>query len=130
MDWHGEEKAPKKDLPHLNDIRKRLAKLPRITRQFLCRIAQLNGGGSVNPHELEHHLDWTTDEVIEQIRILKDHELGDLEEADEYGDPPRLYLCDPYRGEYEGFEVLCQFASKAGVSLDDLLVDLRFDLLD
>jgi hypothetical protein len=64
---------------------------------------------------------------MEQVQILIDH---DLAWTNEYDDAPYIYLSVGGLDWPEMWSDLREYSRRAKVPLRDLIVDLRFDLLD
>jgi hypothetical protein len=119
----------------------RIRELPIETRRLLSiavrrayeqatREQDLGGLGSstVNPIEVQKATHLSNDEMREQIRILDEHRLASVEDDDGngqwtmyiYGQKSWIRLPEDIAG----------FCKQRGISLDEIFVDLKFDLLD
>jgi hypothetical protein len=119
----------------------RLRELPMETRRFLSiavrrayehavRKRDLGGLGSstVNPTEVQKATRLSNDEIREQVRILEEHKLANVDEDDESG---RWTMYISGQGDWSRLpEDIAHFCKEKAIPIDEIFVDLRFDLLD
>lgn len=128
-------------LAEMSQFAERVRELPLSTRSLLCiaarratekaeRSRDWGGLGSLtlNPGELEKATNLSHQELRDQIRILDDHGFADLD--DNCGDGPwTLHIYG--QGDWTRLlEDLVQCCKKHRIPLEEILVALRFDLLD
>ncbi|UWZ85253.1 hypothetical protein [Occallatibacter riparius] len=119
----------------------RVRELPIETRRLLSiavrrayekatREHDLGGLGSatVNPFEVQKATGLTDDEIREQVRILSDHKLASVDDDEGIG---RWTMYIYGEGHWSRLpEDIAGFCKAQGISLDEIFVNLRFDLLD
>jgi hypothetical protein len=129
-----EVKRMKKYAPRVRELpietRKLLSIAVRRAYEQATREHDLGGLGSstVNPIEVQKATHLSNDEMREQIRILDEHRLASVEDDDGngqwtmyiYGQKSWIRLPEDIAG----------FCKQRGISLDEIFVDLKFDLLD
>jgi len=119
----------------------RVRELPIETRKLLSiavrrayeqagRERNLGGLGSstVNPIEVQKATRLSNDEMREQIRILDQHGLASVEDDDGSGQWT-MYIYGQ-KSWTRLPEDIAGFCKQQGISLDEIFVDLKFDLLD
>ena len=124
-------------IEELAELTKRIAKLPVTTRQFLCIIINrtkgekeglLSSGINISLAEIQHACRLSDSELRDQVTILEDcgFACNDFE-----GDRGAHYLTlfDANRN-WPVWNDLYAFAAKANVDLSEILIELKFDLLD
>jgi len=118
----------------------RVKELPIETRRLLsiavrrayeqAARARRRGLGSltVNPTEVQKAANLGNDEMREQVRILDEHGLASVDEDEGIGSWT-MYIYG--EGDWSRLpEDIARFCKRRDISLDDIFVDLNFDLLD
>ena len=136
---------PGADLPsfldEVNDYGARLRQLPTSTRELLAiavrrttqkaeRDSDRAGLGSltVNPGEIHKATGLTGPEFQEQLRILEDHGLASVDDAD--GNGRFLLYLYGHVGGCRIPEEIVHAGKDCDIPLEGVYVNLRFDLLD
>lgn len=123
-------------IPLIVEFAEKVKMLPVPTRELLA-IAITRGtafGGErrhleVPAGELLHACDLAPDQLREQIVILKNRNVAWIDSDFEYDHDEVLYIGESLAG-WSFAEDLQSFCKIANVSIQQIIVDLRFDLLD
>lgn len=121
----------------LSELTRRIAKLPVTTRQFLCIIVDrtkgqkegfISSGINISLAEIQHACCLGDIELQDQVTILKDCGFACYDYDGDRG-AHYLTLFDANR-DWPVWNDLYAFAMKANVDLSEILIELKFDLLD
>jgi hypothetical protein len=115
----------------LTDYRNRLAELPREERQLLLVAARLLQKGEVTFSELRKVTKVSTEAIAESLRLLEKHRFLDADY--DFGDPPvshrRVQGMKGGLNNEEHIDTLIAVCESEGLDPEQVIVDLRFDLL-
>jgi hypothetical protein len=129
------DKRIKKDCKKaITDLIARLHKVPTRTRQFLASIVRrsnepecgISSSGSVLATEIAEACDLSYPEAASQIQILDKYRIAGLDEDTACID---LWSIGE-NGDWDFWSELREFCEASGISIEEVVVDLRFDLLD
>lgn len=132
LGWNMSSEDIAATLPELYEFINRLKRLPVSTRELLAIIVTRGEEQRLPGYSLRAHYDDVVeatqlddDTVFKHMKILEAHKLANLYEHD------RLMI--NVSGLASGWEIwadLRLFSERTGISLQDLVVNLRFDFLD
>jgi hypothetical protein len=115
----------------------RLQKLPRRTRELLVSIVRRcekasfgNGYGWLPFIEVVHACNLTEREVYEQLKILDRYRVAQHDTHPSDDSDMILLWCIGEDGTWDFWASLRAFCEKTGHTLEEFIIDLRFDLLD
>ena len=111
---------------------KAIQRLPIATRELLCVIVDRSSPHYANHTELRalHHeivqaCEMRDQDVVKHVEIMAEYEIAT---GNEYDETPHICLIN--WNDWPIWSDLRKFCERSGVKLNELLVDLRFDLLD
>jgi hypothetical protein len=111
------------------DYAQRLQQVTPAARELLLVLSRRSEAGEVRLSELRAVTGTSGDEIVAAIHLLEKHRLASVDEP-EYGNDEILRPFFRAKGHDDVLSYLKEFAEKSGRSLDEIVVHLRFDLLD
>jgi DNA-binding MarR family transcriptional regulator len=122
-------------LKRLHEFSNRLARLPTRTRELIVVIAErsqrpagINMSSVVSVSELQHVTELSTTDLVQQIAMLDKSGLVRESFPDDFGQAT-VELTGMGR-DWPNWDDLLHVTKKHGIALRDIVVNLRFDLLD
>lgn len=135
LDWHFTREELRPHVQHVNALAQRLRDVPRRTRELLAVIIRRGGAVPGNYGQWEALHDDVVEatqlrnaEVVKHVQILQHHGFGHGED-DEFSRTPRIRISGLKSG-WPIWQDLLDFSKRARLPLTELIVELRFDLLD
>lgn len=119
-------------LEDLNDLRNKLIKIPRQTREFLTAVLsrakkERRLTRYVLPQEIENALHLTKEGVEREVKILEDYGLASYDDLE----PSEWYIAiNKINHDYNTLGQIRDFCLKSNKSLEDVIVNLNFKKLD
>lgn len=111
-----------------------LDKLPTRSREFYCKILERSEQGykestmEVLAQEIEQVLNMSNEEIIRVMQILEKYDFGHIDH-DEWENKTKLVIKVP-NISWSILSAIKEFSYKQGISLESLIIDLKFNQLD
>lgn len=134
MEWNLNEQELSSTAEDFMMFYSRLFELPKLSREFYCKILEKSEQGykeelmEVLAQEIEQVLSMSEGEIIRVMQILEKYGFGHIDH-DEWENKTMLVIRVP-NISWPILSTIKQFSYKQNISLESLIIDLKFNQLD
>ena len=135
LKWDLNESQIKESLKELNGFINKLMKLPHVTRELATIMAQRNKGNVIGSFdlkvpllEIESVTGMDSQFILGQIEILENYNIVSGIQEDDYGRP--YVELHSLESGWMIWSDLVKFAKRTNISLNEIIVNMNFKLLD